>query len=185
MLLPVLVAYLLVVGVPAARRRAGLTPRRLTVLTLTVLYALGVAAVTIFPITLWPAEHWAGQPWHEVLQTVPFRVDGTSFVLNVVMTVPLGVLLPLLYRRADSLVRVGGCAAGASLSIETVQFVLGLLLHSRRTVDVNDLIANTAGALLGLLFLRLAVPCARRRASMAGDPPAQPVVTAPGAGSRR
>jgi glycopeptide antibiotics resistance protein len=54
-------------------------------------------------------------------------------------------------------------AACASTGIEVTQFVIGLTLGSRRTVDVNDLIANTAGALLGLLLLRLAVPERRHR----------------------
>jgi glycopeptide antibiotics resistance protein len=184
-LLPVLVAFLLAIATPPVRRRAGLGGRRATVLTLFVVYALGVAAITIFPITVWPASHWAGEPWYTVIHPIPFQVDATSFVLNVVMTVPLGVLLPLLRRRADSPARIAGYAAWASLSIESVQFVLGLVLNSRRTVDVNDLIANTAGAVLGLMLLRLAVPSARRRAAIADPAPADPAVTGSGAGTRR
>jgi glycopeptide antibiotics resistance protein len=184
-LLPVLAAYLVGVAVPAVRRRARLAPRRTTVLTTLVVYALGVAAITIFPITLWPAGHWAGEPWYTVVHPVPFQVDATSFVLNVVMMIPFGMLLPLLCRRTDSPPRIALYAAWTSLSIETVQFLLGLLLNSRRTVDVNDLIANTAGAVLGLALLRLAVPSAARRASMAARAPAEPVVTASGAGTRR
>jgi glycopeptide antibiotics resistance protein len=41
--------------------------------------------------------------------------------------------------------------------------VLGLTVGSRRTVDINDVLANTAGALLGLLILRLALPRAAHR----------------------
>jgi glycopeptide antibiotics resistance protein len=168
--------------VPEVRRRAGLVPRRLTVLTLLVVYLLGVAAITIFPITLWPAAHWAGQPWYTVIHPVPFLVDRTSFVLNVIMTVPFGVLLPLLWRRTDSLARIAAYAAWTSLGIETVQFLLGLLLHSRRTVDVNDLIANTAGAVIGLILLRAVLPRAERAAIARA---AAPAVTRSGAGSRR
>ena len=184
MLLPLLTAYLVGVALPAVRRRARLGPRRTTVLTVFVVYALGVAAITIFPITLWPAGHWVGEPWYTVVHPVPFRVDAVSFVLNVVMMIPFGVLLPLLRRRTDSPPRIALCAALTSLSIESVQFLVGLLLNSRRTVDVNDLIANTAGAVLGLALLRLAVPSAPRRTSMAAPVPAEPVVTASGAGTR-
>jgi glycopeptide antibiotics resistance protein len=44
--------------------------------------------------------------------------------------------------------------------------VLWVTLGSRRTVDINDLISNTAGAVLGLLLLRMAVPEAARRAKL-------------------
>jgi glycopeptide antibiotics resistance protein len=95
-----------------------------------------------------------------VIRWVPFEVPVLSFILNVVMFVPFGMLVPLLWPRAGSVRRVAAWALCASACIELTQFVLGLTLASRRIVDVNDLIANTAGALLGLLVLRMAV---RRR----------------------
>jgi glycopeptide antibiotics resistance protein len=42
----------------------------------------------------------------------------------------------------------------ASAVIELTQFVLWLTVGNHRTVDVNDLIANTAGGVLGLLAMR-------------------------------
>jgi glycopeptide antibiotics resistance protein len=145
--------------------------RRLTV-TIFFLYAASVVAVTIFPIRVRPAAYWTGEPWWTVLRYVPFDVDWPSFVLNVIMFIPLGVLLPLLRPSMDSVRRIAGVALAASATIELIQFVLGITLGSRRTVDVNDLIANTAGAVLGLLILRLAVPSRRHRAAYgAGKPP--------------
>jgi glycopeptide antibiotics resistance protein len=122
------------------------------------LYAATVVAVTIFPVTPRPAGYWAAEPWWTVFHWVPFEVDAPSFVGNVIMFVPLGVLAPLLWPVVDSLRRMTGYAACASAAIEVTQFLLGVTLGSRRTVDVNDLIANTAGALVGLLILRLALP---------------------------
>jgi glycopeptide antibiotics resistance protein len=89
-----------------------------------------------------------------MIQPVPFRVDATSFWLNVVMTVPLGVLLPLLLPRLGTLRRIAACGLGVSAGIEAAQLLLNLLLGSRRTIDVNDLIANTAGAVIGWWLLR-------------------------------
>lgn len=145
--------------------------RRLLVLTIFLLYALSVAAVTILPIRPRPRAYWTGEPWWTVLHWIPFDVDGPSFTLNVILFVPFGVLVPLLWRPADSYRRLAAWAAGASLAIETTQLVIGLTLGSRRTVDVNDLITNTAGALLGLLILRLALPRAEHRARVS---PARP-----------
>ncbi len=144
--------------------------RRLTITTL-FLYAASVIGVTIFPIRVHPASYWTGEPWWTVLRWVPGDVDAPSFVLNVIMFLPLGVLLPLLRPALDDLRRLALVAAAASLAIEVTQFLLGIAVGSRRTVDVNDLIANTAGAVLGLLILWLAVPFRQHRARCAGTTP--------------
>ncbi len=128
-----------------------------------VLYGLGVVALTVLPIRPRPPGYWAGEPWWTMIHAIPFEVDAPSFVLNVIMFVPYGVLVPLLRRSTDAVARLALAAACASLAIELTQLVIGLTLGSRRTVDVNDLIANTAGALLGLLVLRLAVPVPENR----------------------
>jgi glycopeptide antibiotics resistance protein len=142
--------------------------RRLTITTF-FLYAVSVVAVTIFPIRVHPAAYWTGEPWWTVLRWIPFEVDAPSFILNIIMFVPLGVLLPMLRPTLDAMRRLGLVAVSASLAIEVTQFVLGITVGSRRTVDVNDLIANTAGALLGLLILRLAVPSPRHRAAFCAE----------------
>ncbi|MET0416826.1 MAG: VanZ family protein [Actinoplanes sp.] len=127
-------------------------------------YAVAVIAVTVFPLTARSAS-WT------MFHYVPFEVDASSFVLNVLMFVPYGLLVPLIWPVADRYRRLAGHAVAASAGIEAVQLILGLTLDSRRTVDVNDLIANTAGALLGLLVLRLAVPHREHRAVL--SPPAR------------
>jgi glycopeptide antibiotics resistance protein len=133
----------------SARRHPAVVP-------LAVLYAAAVLAVTVLPIRSHP--RW--EPWWSVIQLIPFQVPPLSFVLNVVMFVPFGVLVPLLRPRAGSVRRLAAWALGASAAIELTQLVLWLALGSRRTADVNDLIANVAGGLLGLLALRTV---ARRR----------------------
>ena len=141
--------------------------RRLTV-TIFLLYVAGVVAVTLFPIRARSAAYWTGEPWWTMFRWLPGDVDAPSFVLNVIMFIPLGVLLPLLRPAVDGYRRLAAVAVTASLAIEVTQFVLGMTLGSRRTVDVNDLIANLAGALLGLLILRLAVPSRQHRARYGG-----------------
>ena len=130
--------------------------RRTVPVVLSAAYAAAVIAVTVFPITPKSAEPM-------VIHAVPFVVDAPSFVLNVVLFVPFGVLVPLLRPAADAYRRLAGRALATSAGIELTQLVLGVVLGSRRTVDVNDLIANTAGAVAGLLVLRLAVPVAAHR----------------------
>jgi glycopeptide antibiotics resistance protein len=151
----------------AAMRGGGqVSRRRMVAASVLFLYAVGVVAITVFPIRVREAT-WAGAGWWAVIQVKPFLVTPVSFVLNVIMFVPFGVLVPLLWPRADAMARLAGWAVCTSLGIELTQFVLWVTLGSHRTVDINDLIANTAGALLGLLVLRTAIPLADDRARLA------------------
>jgi glycopeptide antibiotics resistance protein len=170
-LLPLLGAYVVTVLICVVRGRPRMARGRFTTITIFFLYALSVTAVTVFPIHRRPPGYWAGEPWWTVIHWIPFVVDAPSFVLNIVMFVPFGVLVPLLWRSLDSWRRLALCALSVSSVIELIQFVLGVTLGSRRTVDINDLISNTAGALLGLLVLRLAVPHATHRATIAETTP--------------
>jgi glycopeptide antibiotics resistance protein len=137
--------------------------RRLALASTFLLYALAVALITVVPDRRRLPAYWQDPGW-TMLQLIPFRVEALSFALNVVLFVPFGVLVPLLWRSADSFRRLAAWALAASAAIETTQLVLDVTLDSHRTVDVNDLMANTVGALLGLLVLHLALPQAADRA---------------------
>nr|WP_246353826.1 VanZ family protein [Streptomyces fulvorobeus] len=70
---------------------------------------------------------------------------------NIVMGVPFGVLLPVLVPRTRGLVRVALATAVVMLLVELVQ---GALIMGR-TFDIDDVLLNTTGALLGYLLLGL------------------------------
>jgi len=133
------------------------TVRRLAT-PLLVVYVLSVLALTITPdFSPDPTDYW-GEPLWVPLRLQPFQVDAPSFLLNVVMFMPLGVLLPLRVPRLGSFWRVLACSFAASLSIEVVQLIIDLTLHGRRTADVNDLVANAVGGVLGFGLLCLVRP---------------------------
>jgi glycopeptide antibiotics resistance protein len=123
-----------------------------------VLYAVGILAVTIFPVQVHP---WTRAPWWAVIELIPFHVPPLSFALNIGMFVPFGVLVPLLWPVAGSAFRLSTLALATSAAIELTQLALWLTLGNYRTVDVNDLIANTAGGLLGLAILRVTTTASR------------------------
>ena len=83
----------------------------------------------------------------EEINLIPFR-DGISLsmILNVVMFMPLGFLLPLLWKEYQSLVRTAIIGFCFSCGIEFCQ------LFNRRVSDVDDLLMNTLGAILGWLI---------------------------------
>ncbi|MET3986883.1 hypothetical protein ABIC27_004780 [Streptomyces sp. PvR034] len=68
---------------------------------------------------------------------------------NLLLGVPFGVLLPVLLPRARGAVRVVVATAAVMILVELVQ---GALVTGR-TFDIDDVILNTSGALLGYLLL--------------------------------
>jgi len=70
---------------------------------------------------------------------------------NVLLFFPLGVLIPLIWRRLRFW-NVVLIASAVSLSIETLQYV-STVWGSYRLADINDVILNTLGACVGLIVV--------------------------------
>jgi glycopeptide antibiotics resistance protein len=75
---------------------------------------------------------------------------------NVALFMPLGILLPLISTRFQSLKRMLLLALCVSLTIETLQFVLRFV-GNPRAVDIDDVILNTLGACVGYVIYRVAM----------------------------
>lgn len=73
---------------------------------------------------------------------------------NVVLFVPLGFLLPMLSTRCRRAAITAAVGLSVSVGIELVQLALLLTLAARRSVDVDDVVLNVAGACLGYLAWR-------------------------------
>lgn len=86
----------------------------------------------------------------DLLNLVPFssNIDFIGYFLNVVLFVPLGILSPLIYKKMDKLRYILGTGLGFSILIELSQ-----LLNNRRT-DIDDLILNTVGAIIGFILYK-------------------------------
>ncbi len=86
--------------------------------------------------------------WNPILNFVPLQ-DGLSFatIANVVLFIPFGVLLPITWRsfRKFSFTAIAG--ALTSLLIEVDQ------LFSFRATDVEDLLTNTLGTIIGYFLI--------------------------------
>ncbi|GAA4052310.1 hypothetical protein GCM10023063_45700 [Arthrobacter methylotrophus] len=73
-------------------------------------------------------------------------LDLKDFALNILLFLPGGVFLGIWGMRWTR-VLVLGC--GMSMAIEITQYVTA----SGRTADINDVLANTTGALIGFLLV--------------------------------
>lgn len=93
-------------------------------------------------------------------------------LLNIAMFVPLGVLLPLAakpFRRWYWMLAAG---AGTSLLIEVLQYIFG-----RGQADIDDLLCNTLGAMLGYCLYMLFASLAGKRWKSAGAYAVLPVLS--------
>ena len=75
-----------------------------------------------------------------------------NLIGNVTMFIPTGIMTPLIYRKLDSFKKTMLTGIGISLAIEIIQLPFAV-----RASDVDDLILNTVGCLLGagiLWFIR-------------------------------
>ncbi|MEV5748468.1 VanZ family protein [Actinoallomurus sp. NPDC052308] len=126
-----------------------------------ILLALAVAvvfAVALARLTLRPMPGASGQVHDNPHPgaTLRFYLDRPSIkeaVLeiggNLALLMPLGVLLPVLFDRFRGVIRLTLTVALISLAIEAVQ---GLLITGR-SFDVDDVILNTAGAMIAYLVV--------------------------------
>jgi glycopeptide antibiotics resistance protein len=137
------------------------------ILILLAIYLAVVAAITILPTTLSTFRY----PRENHVNLIPLDYSFRCFLQdpaahltafcvkntlgNIALFIPLGVLAPLVSARFRSLGRMLLLAVCLSLSIETIQFVLRFF-GNPRAVDIDDVILNTLGAVLGYLLVRRA-----------------------------
>lgn len=97
--------------------------------------------------------------WHRVLQRMQtrerinlqpflmfkqFRLASTQVIGNLVMLLPLGIYVPLLFPKLTGFFKVFFICLLVSVSIELMQ-----LITSVRSTDIDDVILNTSGAIVG------------------------------------
>lgn len=140
--------------------------RRVVLEAVFVGYLVAVAYVTVFAYWYPGRDDSSATRW--MVNLVPL---GTIFELarpehifqatrqlagNIALFVPFGVLLPTLNVRFRSVGQLAIAAVAASGSIELLQFALRLAGVMNRSVDVDDVILNTLGAMAGWAIWRWA-----------------------------
>ncbi len=120
-------------------------------------YVAAVLSLTIFPLEVTWGEYANQAPWIGQINFIPLLTADITIVPNVIMMVPFGFLLPLMSRRATSASRAAWMTAAVSLAIEAAQLLSYIVLNNGRSVDVNDLLANTLGGLVGYALVTLAL----------------------------
>ncbi|MDE0572388.1 VanZ family protein [Demequina sp. B12] len=167
-------ALLFVPFLAITQRREGRLTLRTTVLGIaTVVYFMALWVYTLLPLPEPEQITCVAEPQLDVWAFTDDLRDAAAsgsalthpaflqLALNVLLFVPLGVLVRLVLHRGVVVAGLAGLAL--SLTVEFTQFtgVWGLYPCGYRLFDVDDLLTNTAGAVLGSA-LAFAVPARLR-----------------------
>ncbi|GAA0491635.1 hypothetical protein GCM10009532_13650 [Microbacterium aurantiacum] len=107
-------------------------------------YVAALAAIAFWPT---PVDRGAAPLVRTITRLIPvLTYDRIEFAANIALFVPFGVLVGLLLRQTWLVLPL---AFLTTLMIETAQ----ALLLDRRTPSIMDIIANTAGACIGVLVV--------------------------------
>lgn len=88
-------------------------------------------------LNLMPFE-WIRHPYEMGMERM-----ARQLVLNVLMFVPFGVLLPVVFQRLRSFWKTALCALVITVCVETLQYFTG------RSADIDDVIMNVLGGMAG------------------------------------
>jgi hypothetical protein len=139
------------------RRTLGPVLARAVVLAVAIVCMVGFA-VALAKVTLVPSPgssaliHTNFRPGASIrayLDQPAMRDTVKQIGGNIVLGVPFGVLLPTLFPRVRGLVRVLAVTALVMVVVEVTQ---GVIVEGR-AFDIDDVLLNTLGALLGYLLL--------------------------------
>lgn len=174
--------YLGVRALLLRRRHTPLDWRREALLLVFFLYCVGLASQTVMPQMVQDADgslviftiftnnpHFPSvggfSPWR--FNLIPFHtikiylerahigIFLVNIVGNILMFAPIGFCVPLLWRRMRGFLRITLLGVAVSCGIELLQILM------LRSVDIDDVILNSLGVILGYL---LYLPVAKRYA---------------------
>ena len=148
-LLPLMLAFM-ILKTAAKKKGSSFSRGRFLALIVFSLYIIGVYYVTGAG-TLYDGLRFKPELRHTQINLLPFSrdIDIVAYLLNIVLFVPLGLLIPLIWKKMNKPGRVLGVGFLFTLLIELSQ----LLNH--RATDIDDAILNVFGAAVGFGLFKL------------------------------
>lgn len=96
--------------------------------------------------------------WHHAkIIYLPFALYSMGSFLNIIMTIPAGIYLGILFHKHLNWFLVVIAAGMTGLFNEGTQLVLDVLMNIQRTVDITDVITNACGVIAGYVLYSIFV----------------------------
>lgn len=108
--------------------------------------------------SVWDIGRYGSIIRKEEINFIPFSSEGMmTYILNIIMFIPLGFLLPLIWKNMRKLKTVVVTSLVYSFSIEICQ------LFNRRNTDIDDLLMNVLGAIIGFFIYKIFIKLIKRK----------------------
>lgn len=163
---------LIIILIRKAKQKQSLL--HIAIFSMTYIYIVAVIAITIFPIPIQsllihdlkadPAilsnhnNFVPLQSINEIISLHSMRTLVLQIAGNILLFMPLGFYFPLLAKKLN-LKRIMIIGIAASISIEATQGLISFFLGlNYKVVDIDDVLLNTIGTLIGYLVLKIALP---------------------------
>lgn len=135
-------------------------------LILLKLYIVALISVTLFPFhTLMELKPSANivPVFSTIKDMTNVRADMHSFMIkfwiinivgNLILLLPLATIVPLISKKYRNIKSIVLLCFSVSIIIEFLQYI-SMYFGNRRSVDIDDVILNTLGALIGFAIFKL------------------------------
>lgn len=160
-LVPATAAYILFLAILAVSGNRKMISAHLLYLKefIFLVYILSAGIITglVFP------ESWRFDPDFSFNLT-PFTNESLTMIFfNVLLFLPMGILLPAIFRKMNSWRNILTAAVLIPIGVEVTQ-----MLFAGRLADIDDVIANFLGCMLGYVVYRIlsALFCNRKKRSV-------------------
>jgi glycopeptide antibiotics resistance protein len=165
-LLPIWIVYRLLRFIYQQRKRNAVNIKNEILLFLFMAYIGCVVAVTIVPASISGFNDPNAMRLNivPVINTIKDYIDSLTdasgyktrsaienIAGNLMLFIPMGIFLPLLFKNINSLKKVMAICICCSLLIEMIQY-FSRSFGTFRTADIDDVILNTASGVLGWLI---------------------------------
>ncbi len=126
------------------------------------IYILFVLSLTLFPIPI-QKELIMQMQSDQFLKNnyIPFSNMNDQTMItqiggNILLTLPMGFYIPFLIRKIISYPKIASYGFFIAMTIELLQFTISMLIGvTYRVTDIDDVILNTLGVVVGYLFFRM------------------------------
>ncbi|WP_077618245.1 VanZ family protein [Bacillus sinesaloumensis] len=152
----IIVLWFIIKGINVMYRKIEFDLKQEIINLLFLISVLWIIGMTIFPIeigiphTYGPSNNFV--PFSSIKDLMNhsyFMVPLRNIAGNIILFVPLGAMLTLKFATLNSVLKVGLVGLLISVCIEFIQLLLPI-----RDMDVDDIILNTLGTLIGFLVIR-------------------------------
>jgi glycopeptide antibiotics resistance protein len=154
------------------RTRNRFSLSREIIINIFFMYILCLMSITLFPlyINFHRDYNWISVNLIPVMSTLKEVTNITNdpdmhnFMVkfwikniggNLLLLLPIGVMMPILWSKFNSLFKTTFFAFFLSLSIEILQLLSSYIGNVGRAFDIDDILLNSVGAIIGFIFYKI------------------------------